>query len=121
VKHSGKALITVAALAFLLGGPASSEQGACFLSIENGRLCMTVGRDTKCLQIRQRDRYEDLDRFQCLIRLRKGVERCLGVTIAQNTFVRFDPFSLKYEAIFFRHPSKQFYTEDQINDSCRVR
>jgi hypothetical protein len=120
VKKIGPALLFGLFVVFL-NQSASSQEGDCALFTGDAQLCLfDDGRAKECLRL-DPNRFENIDQSRCLVRSFSSIERCRGVTIAQNVFVLLRPLAIRFEAVLFRNPSKEFYSEQRIRGSCRTR
>src|SRR5712691_7755710 len=75
---------------------ALGAESQCALSIDKFQLCLS--RDSASKECRSLDprRYNGTPHFQCLVSSFARIRHCFGVTIAQNAFVRIDPFEIRY-------------------------
>jgi len=120
VMKAGAALL-FGVFVVVLNQSASAQEGACALSVQDGQLCLSSDKRPKeCLRL-DPNRFENIEQSRCLVRLYNDIERCRGVTIAQNVFVDLRRFSLFFELLIFRNRSKEFYDEERIRRSCRAR
>jgi hypothetical protein len=122
VRHQWLGLIVLATAALTPIPASRSALGAesqCALSIDKLQLCLS--RDSASRECRSLDprKYNSTSHLQCLVSSFALIKRCFGVTIAQNAFVRIDPFRIQYEEGLFTNPSRDFYGEDRIVASCR--
>src|SRR5947209_8294594 len=80
--------------------PTFSDDARCALSVEKYQLCFS--RSALSKECRSLDpKMHTSEQFRCLVRSIEPIKHCFGVTIAQNVFVRLDPFGVRYELVLF--------------------
>lgn len=99
--------------------PSQSAESVCALSVQNSQLCLSLDPNSnECKPVDAR-KYPDVAGSRCLVGSFARITHCFGVTIAQNAFVRLDPFEIRYEEVFFPNGSRDLFSEDRIVASCR--
>lgn len=97
----------------------AAGESHCALFVDNSWLCVSLPHSKSCIALSP-GRHPATG-LRCLVESDKMIEKCDGVTISQNAFVRLRPFSLRYGGIFYSDPSNEFYDEEHIVASCRTR
>lgn len=116
-----RSAVKVLAASFLALGaePTLAAEPSCALFVENSQLCFSRAPDSKECKPLDPRRYDEISHSRCLVRSFVRIRHCFGVTIAQNAFVRLDPFGIHYEEVFFPKGSRDLFSEDRIVSSCR--
>ena len=99
------------------GRPQSAS--ACALFVEKSQVCFKKSAAFECASLNTKINGV-IDDFRCLVKDETDLAQCRKLYIAQNTFVSFSPFAVKYEAASFSTGSSTvLFDEPLIIRSCR--
>jgi hypothetical protein len=91
----------------------------CALFVEKSQVCFRNFTTFECASLNTKINGV-IDDFRCLVKDGADLTQCRKLYIAQNTFVSFSPFTVKYEAASFSTgSSKVLFDESLIIRSCR--
>src|SRR5436190_509550 len=91
----------------------------CALFLEHSQVCFRQSATFECASINTKINAV-IDGFRCLVKDGANLAGCRKLYIAQNAFVSFSPFTVKYEAASFSTgSSKVLFDEPLIVRSCR--
>jgi hypothetical protein len=96
----------------------AQSAGECALFVEKSQVCFRKSAAFECVSLNTKINGV-IDDYRCLVKDGTDLTKCRKLYIAQNTFVSFSPFTVKYEAASFSTgSSKVLFDESLIVRSC---